>query len=129
MSEDKLDYYARLASNPSELREEIRDVVELEEGRTAAYVDLDEKFNLSAIAIGMGLENIEYEPGVFPGLVYRIESPKVTSILFHDDQITAMDASDKNEAIKGIQQTLEMIRMLGLFEGNVPIDEINTSKV
>ncbi|WP_276273596.1 TATA-box-binding protein [Haloarcula litorea] len=33
--------------------------------------DLDESVNLSALAIGLGLEKSEYEPEQFPGLVYR----------------------------------------------------------
>jgi len=33
--------------------------------------DLDEPVNLSALAIGLGLKNTEYEPEQFPGLVYR----------------------------------------------------------
>ena len=34
--------------------------------------DLGETLNLNAIAIGLGLESIEYEPEQFPGLVYRL---------------------------------------------------------
>jgi transcription initiation factor TFIID TATA-box-binding protein len=30
--------------------------------------------NLNALAIGLGLENTEYEPEQFPGLIYRPES-------------------------------------------------------
>jgi transcription initiation factor TFIID TATA-box-binding protein len=36
--------------------------------------DLGVDLNLNAIAIGLGLENIEYEPEQFPGLVYRLEA-------------------------------------------------------
>ena len=35
--------------------------------------DLGESLNLNAIAIGLGLESVEYEPEQFPGLVYRLE--------------------------------------------------------
>ena len=31
------------------------------------------EFDLSALSIGLGLENIEYEPEQFPGLIYRTE--------------------------------------------------------
>lgn len=34
--------------------------------------DLNSKLNLDVIAIGVGLENIEYEPEQFPGLVYHL---------------------------------------------------------
>jgi transcription initiation factor TFIID TATA-box-binding protein len=41
--------------------------------------DLGEPVNLSALAIGLGLEKTEYEPEQFPGLVYR--SPDYESVL------------------------------------------------
>ena len=44
--------------------------------------DLGRSLNLNAIAIGLGLENIEYEPEQFPGLVYRLDNPDVVVVLF-----------------------------------------------
>ncbi|MHC1636110.1 MAG: TATA-box-binding protein, partial [Candidatus Methanospirareceae archaeon] len=38
-----------------------------------ASTDLGVELNLGAIAVGLGLEGMEYEPEVFPGLVYRVE--------------------------------------------------------
>lgn len=38
-----------------------------------ASADLASVLNLNAIAIGLWLENIGYEPEQFPGLVYRID--------------------------------------------------------
>jgi transcription initiation factor TFIID TATA-box-binding protein len=44
--------------------------------------DLGETLNLEAIAIGLGLEDVEYEPEQFPGLVYRLDDPRVVILLF-----------------------------------------------
>jgi transcription initiation factor TFIID TATA-box-binding protein len=44
--------------------------------------DLGEALNLEAIAIGLGLEAVEYEPEQFPGLVYRLDDPDVVALLF-----------------------------------------------
>ena len=44
--------------------------------------DLGTSLNLAAIAIGLGLESVEYEPEQFPGLVYRPEELDVVLILF-----------------------------------------------
>lgn len=35
--------------------------------------DLEEEINLNEFAIKLGLENVEYEPEQFPGLVYRLD--------------------------------------------------------
>ncbi len=47
-----------------------------------ASADLGVDLNLNAIAIGLGLENIEYEPEQFPGLVYRLDNPRVVVLIF-----------------------------------------------
>ena len=39
--------------------------------------DLGSGINLNKIAVGFNLDRIEYEPEQFPGLVYRLENPKV----------------------------------------------------
>ena len=47
-----------------------------------ASADLGQRLNLNAIAIGLGLESVEYEPEQFPGLVYRLDDPPVVVLLF-----------------------------------------------
>ncbi len=42
-----------------------------------ASADLDAQLNLNSIVMAFGIENVEYEPEIFPGLVYRIKVPKL----------------------------------------------------
>ena len=44
--------------------------------------DLDQTLNLNALAIGLGLEQTEYEPEQFPGLIYRPEGFNGVVLLF-----------------------------------------------
>lgn len=44
-----------------------------------ASADLKKPLNLNAIVIAFGMENVEYEPEVFPRLVYRIRGSQVSS--------------------------------------------------
>jgi transcription initiation factor TFIID TATA-box-binding protein len=50
-----------------------------------ASAKLDRELNLNNIAFS--LENTEYEPEQFPGLVYRIDDPRVTFLLFGSGKI------------------------------------------
>ena len=50
-----------------------------------ASAKLDRELNLDHIAFT--LENTEYEPEQFPGLVYRMDDPKVTFLLFGSGKI------------------------------------------
>lgn len=128
MTEDKRSR-ADLASNPSGLREEIQDFVDIGNGETVAYVDVDAEFNLNAFGIGLGLANINYEPDVFPGLVYHIDRPDVTAILFDGGQIAVVDGPDKNTATEAIQKVGERLQNLELYDGTITTDEIEVSQV
>jgi len=50
-----------------------------------ASARLDRELNLNNIAFS--LENTEYEPEQFPGLVYRMDDPRVTFLLFGSGKI------------------------------------------
>lgn len=60
--------------------------------------DFDHRLNLNAIAIGIGLKNIEYEPEQFPGLVYRLETPDVVILLFGSGKAVVTGATSIAEA-------------------------------
>lgn len=69
-----------------------------------ANTELD--LNLNALAIGLGLENVEYEPEQFPGLVYR--SPDIVPVLliFASGKIVITGAND----FESISSAYEHIR-------------------
>ncbi|MCJ2520954.1 MAG: TATA-box-binding protein, partial [Candidatus Thermoplasmatota archaeon] len=50
---------------------------DIEVQNIVASSDLEQEINLNAIAISLGLDRVEYEPEQFPGLVYRLDDPKV----------------------------------------------------
>ncbi|MEM7821568.1 MAG: TATA-box-binding protein [Candidatus Aenigmatarchaeota archaeon] len=75
-----------------------------------ASAKLDARLNLDAIAFN--LENSEYEPEQFPGLVYRMEKPKVAFLLFGSGKIVCTGArsiEDVNSAIKRVSKKLKQI--------------------
>ncbi len=71
---------------------------------------IDAKLNLEEIAFA--LENAEYEPEQFPGLVYRIREPRVAFLLFSSGKIICTGAhtiSDVQSALKKLKIRLEEI--------------------
>jgi transcription initiation factor TFIID TATA-box-binding protein len=48
---------------------------------------LGQETNLNAIAMSLGLERVEYEPEQFPGLVYRMNEPKVVLLIFGSGKV------------------------------------------
>jgi len=61
-----------------------------------ATSDLGGELNLDAIAIS--LDNVEYEPEQFPGLVYRMTDPKVVLLLFGSGKIVITGGKSLNDA-------------------------------
>jgi len=59
-----------------------------------ATTDLNRELNLNSIAITLGLERVEYEPEQFPGLVYRVDQPKVVALLFGSGKVVCTGARE-----------------------------------
>ena len=77
--------------------------------------DLGSRINLNKIAMSLTLDKIEYEPEQFPGLVYRLDDPKVVVLLFGSGKliITGGKVSDDAErAVNKIYQDLESLKMI-----------------
>nr|WP_276410787.1 hypothetical protein [Halomicroarcula sp. XH51] len=102
---------------PGTLRDTLTDVgVELNAGETAGYVELESNLNLNALAIGLGLENIEYEPERFPGLIYHVDQPMTTAVLFGNGVIATVDGVDEQAVTDAILTVIERGEDLGLIE-------------
>ena len=77
--------------------------------------DLDKGLNLNAIAIGLGLENVEYEPEQFPGLVYRLDDPKSVVLLFGSGKCVITGTKSEEAAIHALDQIADRLDTLGLL--------------
>jgi len=80
-----------------------------------ASADLHSTLNLNAIAGGLGLENIEYEPEQFPGLVYRISDPKVVVLLFGSGKLVVTGGRKPEDAANAVDQIVEELKNLSLL--------------
>ncbi len=80
-----------------------------------ASADLHTILNLNAIAIGLGLENIEYEPEQFPGLVYRIDEPKVVVLIFSSGKLVVTGGKSPEDCEKGVEVVRRQLDNMGLL--------------
>ena len=78
--------------------------------------DLGESLNLNAIAIGLGLEHIEYEPEQFPGLVYRLDEPDVVALLFGSGKVVVTGGTSREDAAAAVDVIVEELDGLGLLD-------------
>ncbi|RLI47062.1 TATA-box-binding protein [Candidatus Bathyarchaeota archaeon] len=80
-----------------------------------ATADLGGDLNLNEVAVGLGLENVEYEPEQFPGLVYRIKEPKVAMLLFGSGKIVCAGARKTEDVSIAVEKLSEELTSLGLL--------------
>ena len=74
--------------------------------------DLGKYINLNKVVITLNVENIEYEPEQFPGLVYRIKDPRIVVLIFSSGKIILTGGKNLKDIKKGIdvlEQKLESI--------------------
>ncbi len=89
--------------------------VEIVVQNMVATADLGGELNLNEVAISLGLENVEYEPEQFPGLVYRIREPKVAMLLFGSGKIVCAGAKKVEDISTAVEALLEKLTSMGLL--------------
>jgi transcription initiation factor TFIID TATA-box-binding protein len=66
---------------------------------TSVFVgDLGQSLNLSAVAIILGLESIEYEPEQFPGLIYRPPKSPFVLLVFASGKVVITGGTNRSHA-------------------------------
>ena len=80
-----------------------------------ASADLKTRLNINAVALGLGFENIEYEPEQFPGLVYRIKQPKVVVLIFSSGKLVITGGKTPEECEEGARIARTQLENMGLL--------------
>ncbi|NLL95033.1 MAG: TATA-box-binding protein [Thermoplasmatales archaeon] len=80
-----------------------------------ASSDLGQEINLNTVAITLGLEKVEYEPEQFPGLVYRLDDPKVVVLLFGSGKMVCTGAKVPEDVVRAVNKIAEELRAARLM--------------
>ena len=80
-----------------------------------ASSDLGQEINLNTVAITLGLEKVEYEPEQFPGLVYRLDDPKVVVLLFGSGKMVCTGAKVPEDVVKAVDKIADELRSASLM--------------
>src|SRR5665647_1393000 len=80
-----------------------------------ASADLHSVLNLNAIALGLGMEHVEYEPEQFPGLVYRLSEPKVVVLLFGTGKLVVTGGRKPEDAADAVDHIVKELKSLSLL--------------
>jgi transcription initiation factor TFIID TATA-box-binding protein len=64
--------------------------------------NLGKYININKLSVTLNLENIEYEPEQFPGLVYRLKDPKIVVLIFSSGKIILTGGKNLEDVKKGL---------------------------
>jgi transcription initiation factor TFIID TATA-box-binding protein len=77
------------------------------------------KLNLEEIT--MTLENAEYEPEQFPGLIYRIPEPRVAFLLFTSGKLICTGAQTTKDIYTALGKLQQNLKAIGVKVTPVPL--------
>ncbi len=80
-----------------------------------ASADVGCPVNLTSVVITLGLDRVEYEPEVFPGLVYRMNDPKVVILLFGSGKLVCTGARKPQDVDAAVKKITEELRSADLL--------------
>lgn len=80
-----------------------------------ASSDLGQPVDLTSVVISLGLERVEYEPEVFPGLVYRMSDPKVVFLLFGSGRLVCTGARKPHDVEVSVDKLTDELRAADLL--------------
>ena len=90
-------FRSRLTELGIEFEENIFDI------RNQVYLcQYESEFDLNTLAIGLGMENTEYEPEQFPGIFYDIPTEKGTFLIFRTGKVVLTGVRTWKEAERAL---------------------------
>ncbi len=86
----------------------VKEKPKIEVQNIVASGNIDLMLNLNLLALE--LENTEYEPEQFPGLVYKLEEPTATFLLFTNGKLVCTGTKNKEQLNKAMEKLKKNIK-------------------
>jgi RNA polymerase subunit RPABC4/transcription elongation factor Spt4 len=91
----------------------------------SAYADLGGALNLNAAAIGLGLDEVTYNPETFPGLVYTPDADDGSVAVVFGNGTLFVGDSQSAEAV--VDEVTARLTELGLLSGSSSTGDLSTA--
>ncbi len=80
-----------------------------------AQADQPRKLNLNSLTFHLPFDKVEYEPEQFPGLIYRLDYPKVVCLIFGSGKMVCVGAREVNDIKNAVRNIKHELRTAGLL--------------
>jgi transcription initiation factor TFIID TATA-box-binding protein len=87
-----------------------------------ASVSLNQKIDLQKIVAKF--PHTEYNPSVFPGLVFRLKKPKTATLIFGTGKMVCTGAKSEKESRRAVEKVVRELRSEGIQINDKPVVHI-----
>ena len=87
-----------------------------------ATVILDQQLDLNLIETR--IPDVDYNPDQFPGLVYRLQKPKVTALIFKSGKMVVTGAKSVRQLVYVVKKIIKSLKDAGIEIKSVPKTQI-----
>jgi transcription initiation factor TFIID TATA-box-binding protein len=84
-----------------------------------ASATLEQRMNLKVIA--QKFPQTEYNPKVFPGLVFRLKKPKTATLIFETGKMVCTGAKSEKEALQAVNKVTKELKIRGISVSGKPV--------
>ncbi len=84
--------------------------------------DISQRVDL--IAITRKFPEVQYHPEQFPGLVFRIKSPKTATLIVSSGKMVCTGAKSEEQAVKAVNAVVKKLRKGNISVNNEPVVQI-----
>lgn len=77
--------------------------------------DFKKELNLTNISKGMMSQDVDYQPDVFPGLIYKMDDLHTILIIFNSGKIVCIGAKNIDSATNSINKMEEKLTSIGVL--------------
>ena len=74
-----------------------------ESNKESLWRTLPRRLNLNNLTFHLPFDKVEYEPEQFPGLIYRLDYPKVVCLIFGSGKMVITGARAKDQILEAVQ--------------------------
>ncbi|MCW4045668.1 MAG: TATA-box-binding protein [Candidatus Bathyarchaeota archaeon] len=90
---------------------QVKAVINIE--NVVASATLNQKVDLNAVV--KGYPGVEYRPEQFPGLVFRLKSPKTATLIFNSGKMVCTGAKSEKEARRAVMKVIKELKKGGII--------------
>src|SRR5512136_112955 len=76
-------------------------------------VTLNQKIDLNAVV--KGYPGVEYRPEQFPGLIFRLKSPKTATLIFNSGKMVCTGAKSEKQAKRAVRKVVQELEDNGIL--------------